>query len=160
MYCSSCGAEVTQELNYCNRCGAYLNPPLNLVPQMPPAPVRLTGPSIALAMMVVFSLAAIFSSARDMVLRGVHPAALTFIVIVSLAVVFGVAGLFIRLWSSVLTNRLTQNPQPPSQLKRAQANPPLPAAQTGRMNEPVSSVTDHTTRTFEPAYRERFEKGK
>jgi predicted amidophosphoribosyltransferase len=25
MYCSSCGAAVSQDLSYCNRCGAKLN---------------------------------------------------------------------------------------------------------------------------------------
>jgi hypothetical protein len=60
MYCSSCGIEVTQELNYCNRCGANLSPATNLVPQLPAPPVKLTGPTIAIGATVVLSLVVIF----------------------------------------------------------------------------------------------------
>lgn len=155
MYCSSCGIEVTQELNYCNRCGANLNPQTNLVQQMPAPPVKLTGPTIALGAMVVLSLAAIFGGAENLALRGVHPAALAWMVIISLAMVFGIAALVIRLLTSLLSNSKAQTEQRPAQLKQPQANAQLPAPQTGPMNVPISSVTDHTTRTFDPVYRER-----
>jgi hypothetical protein len=160
MYCSSCGIEVTQELNYCNRCGANLNPPANLVPQMPPPPPKLTGPTIALGLTVVLSLAAIFGGIDNLALRGVHPTAIAWIAIISLGMVFGVAALFIRLWTNLLTNAAAHTQQPPAQLKKPQPAAQLPAPQTGPMNVPLSSVTDHTTRTFEPAYRERAEREK
>lgn len=159
MYCSSCGLEVPHELNYCNRCGANLGAPANLIQQAPSPPVRLTGPTIALGVTIVFSLMAIFSGASNLALRGVHPTAIAWMVIVGLGMVFGVAALFIRLWTRLLTNNTVQIEQRPPQLKRGQQNPQLNGAQTGPMNVPISSVTDHTTRTFEPAYRDRIEKG-
>ena len=159
MYCSSCGTEVTQELNYCNRCGANLNPPANMVTQISGPPVKLTGPTIALGAMVVIGLGVILGSVDNLAMRGVHPTALAWIAIVSIAMVFGVAALFIRLWANLATNSSARAEQPsPAQLKQ-RANAQLPAAQTGPVNAPVASVTDHTTRTLEPAYRESSKRG-
>jgi hypothetical protein len=158
MYCSSCGIEVTQELNYCNRCGANLNPQSSLVPQIVAPPVRLTGKFIALAALVVFSLAAIFSGAENLAVRGVDGAAIAWMVIISVAMVFGVTGLLIRVLSSVIQNQsklVAQQPPRAPQLKQPQPNAALPAPQTGPMQTPISSVTDHTTRTFEPVYKGR-----
>lgn len=156
MYCSSCGIEVTKELNYCNRCGANLNPPVNQAPQIYTKPPKLTGPTIALGMTVVFSVAAIFNGAINLAQRNVHPTAITWMVIIGLATVFGVVALMVNFWATLAKNSSgIREEQPPSQLKRPQPNPQLQAAETGPMNAPVSSVTDHTTRTFEPAYRKR-----
>ena len=158
MFCSTCGLEVPHELNYCNRCGANLNPQTNLIPQMPSPPVKLTGPTIALGATVVMSIIAIFAGVDNLAVRGVDPVALAWMVIVSLTMVFGVAALFIRLWTRLLTNSSNETAQRPAQLKKPQPNAQLNAAQTGPMNVPISSVTDHTTRTFEPAYRERADR--
>ncbi|MBD0371264.1 MAG: hypothetical protein ICV60_10550 [Pyrinomonadaceae bacterium] len=156
MYCSSCGIEVSRELNYCNRCGASLNPSANQAPQVYSPPPRLTGPIIALGVTVVFSLMAIFGSVTKLFDRGVHPAFLTWMVIFALALVFGVVGLITRLLTTLLKNSSVQMPeQPPAQLRRPQQSAQIPAPQTGPMNAPISSVTDHTTRTFDPVYRER-----
>jgi hypothetical protein len=163
MYCSSCGLDVSPELNYCNRCGANLNPSSALVPQVIAPRVRMTGPTIALAVMVVFSIAAIFSGAGTLALRGVHPAAITWMVIISMMTIFGISGLVIRLWTHLLRNSLhggVPQYQQPTQLRQPQPNPQLQAPQTGPMQQPVSSVTDHTTRTFDPVYRERTQRGK
>lgn len=160
MYCSSCGLEVPHELNYCNRCGANLNPPNNFIPQMPSPPVKLTGPSIALSLMVVFSIAAIFSGVNGLALKGIHPVALAWIVIISMGMVFGVAAFFIRLLTKLLANSSSSIEHRRAQSKKPQPNAQLNPAQTGPMNAPISSVTDHTTRTFEPSYREKAERGK
>jgi hypothetical protein len=77
-------------------------------------------------------------------------------IIVSLTMVFGVSALFIRLLSNLLTNSSRRvEEQRPAQLKKPKQNAQIPAPQTGPMQPPISSITDHTTRTFEPAYRER-----
>jgi hypothetical protein len=162
MYCSSCGIEVTQELNYCNRCGANLNQSPTFIPQVVAPPVRLTGPTIALGAMVVISLMVIFGSASGLVMRGLHPAALAWMVIVGLATLFGITGLVIRLWVHLLKNSSADavpQYQRPAQLRQPQPDPQqLQAPQTGPMQAPISSVTDHTTRTFDPVYRERSQR--
>jgi hypothetical protein len=123
---------------------------------MPAPPVKLTGPSIAFGATVVLSLVVIFSGAESLALRGVHPTALTWMIIVSLTMVFGVSALLIRFLSNVLINSSRRfEEQRPAQLKKPKPNAQIHAPQTGPMQPPISSVTDHTTRTFEPAYRER-----
>jgi hypothetical protein len=160
MYCSSCGIEVSKELNYCNRCGANLNSPAQPLPQIYSPPVKLTGPTIALGATVVLSIVAIFAGADSLALRGVHPTALAWMIIISLATVFGITGLVVRLWTSLLANSSNRNEgQRPVQLNKPTPHAQLPGPQTGPMNIPVSSVTDHTTRTFDSKYRERVERG-
>ena len=164
MYCSSCGAEAVQGLNYCNRCGANLNPSTGLIQQAPAHPVKLTGPSVALGLTMVISLGIIFSCLISLAEKGMHPAAITWIAIISLITVFGITALFIRLWSKLLvpSARLVElQQQRPPQLQRPQPAPQLQAPETGPVaRAPIASVTDHTTRTFEPAYRERAEREK
>jgi hypothetical protein len=156
MYCSSCGVEVTKELNYCNRCGANLNAASSLATQVYSPPVKLTGPIAALGATVILSLIVIFAAADKLSERGIHPTALAWIIIISMAMVFGIVGHITRLMATLLKNSSKgAEEQRPAQLRKPQPNEQLPAAQTGPMNAPISSVTDHTTRTFEPAYRER-----
>jgi hypothetical protein len=160
MYCSSCGIEVTQELNYCNRCGANLNSAASLVPQLPSPPLKLTGPTIALGATIVMSLVAIFTGIDNLAMKGLSPKAIAAIAIVSLGVIFGIAALFINLWMKLLASSSAAPEQRPAQLKKPQPNAQIPAPNTGPMNAPISSVTDHTTRTFEPVYREQVKGGK
>ena len=145
MYCPSCGTEVTSALNYCNRCGANLNQPANQA-DVHVAPVNLTGPTIAIGLMVVIALAIIFIGATELLSRGIDPTALTWMVIVSLAMVMGVSALFIRQWTTLAG---VMNPK--ERKKQAEFKPPAAPAQLPPMrSEPVHSVTDHTTRTFDP----------
>src|SRR5438128_933474 len=48
MYCPSCGAESTLELNYCNRCGANLAG--SVAPRTPFVPVSVTKPALVLGL--------------------------------------------------------------------------------------------------------------
>jgi hypothetical protein len=149
MYCPSCGSEITVELNYCNRCGANLSIPANTTPA--PAPVKLTGPSIVLGLTIVFSLGIIFSSAARLVEIGLHPAALAWMVIISLATLFGCVGLLIRFWSTIVKNHRPEV-MPRQSPKVLQQTPP--PQQLPPRYEPGTSVTENTTRTFAPVYRE------
>ena len=156
MYCPSCGNEISVELKYCNRCGANLA----IVPESYLAPVgkpvKLALPAIVLGLTITIGLGVTVSSATEMAQMHLPPAAIVFIVIFGLATLFGCTALMIRFWLKVLSmNREVYQPQPqirppvqmPSQISAArQQFPP-------RL-EPVPSVTEHTTRTFSPAYRE------
>ena len=158
MYCQSCGTEVTKELNYCNRCGANLNLSPNL-PEQPLRPVSLTGPTIAIALMVVFGLGITFASIAGLARSDVHPAALTWMVIGSFAMITGVAALVIRQWSQ-LAGAAKPKERAILPRKKPAANESAPVQLPPMRSEPVSSVTDHTTRTFDPIYREPVERGK
>jgi hypothetical protein len=157
MYCPSCGTEVTIELNYCNRCGANLNLSSNL-PEQPVRFVSLTGPTIAIAFMVVIGLGITFASIAGLARNDVHPAALTWMVIAGFGMITGVAAMVVRQWSHLAGVAKQKEQRPPR--KKPVEKEAAPIQLPPMRSEPISSVTDHTTRTFEPIYREPVERGK
>jgi hypothetical protein len=60
-----------------------------------------------------------------------------------------------RLWRR---KRGAEETGAPAPLSKGQATKELDAAQARELPEPVPSVTDHTTRAFEPVFRERISK--
>jgi hypothetical protein len=105
--------------------------------------------------MVVFCLGIILRTITDLARNNIHPVALTWIVIGSLGMIVAVAALIIRQWSHLSGIAKQKEPRPLPRKKSAD-NEFVPAQQLPpRRVEPVPSVTEHTTRTFEAAYRER-----
>ena len=153
MYCSSCGTEVALGLNYCNRCGANLSQSSNQAEELPPRQVNLTGPTIAIALMVVIGLGIIFATVADLARSEFHPVALTWMVVAGLAMLAGVASLVIRQWSNLAG--VVKPKERPLSHKKAAAKEHVPAQLPPLRSEPIGSVTENTTRTFEPAYIER-----
>ena len=158
MYCPSCGTEYTIELKYCNRCGANLTLPASSFPAPTVAPVKLTAPTIVLGLTVTGGLGIIFGGASEFVQMGLHPAAITWIVLFGMATLFGCTALLIRFWSKMFslqreTPTLTQSVRPVigRGVSQQQSPPRL---------EPMPSVTENTTRTFSPVYRETSERGR
>jgi hypothetical protein len=150
MYCPSCGSEITVELKYCNRCGANLSWPAP-TQTAPLAPIKLTVPSLVLGATVIIGLGIIFGGATGFADRGVHPAAIVWIVLFSVATLFGCVGLMIRFWTKLMS--MQREIAPPLQMRSTFAERSVPPALPPRM-EPVGSVTENTTRTFAPIYSE------
>ena len=154
MYCPSCGIEVASALNYCNRCGANLSQSSLMPEQLPPRVINLTGPTIAIALMVVIGLGIIFASVSDLAKNDFHPVALTWMVVAGLTMITGVAALVIRQWS-YLAGVVKPKEQSLPRKKTAEKEP-VPAPLPPMRSEPiVPSVTEHTTRTFEPVKEKR-----
>lgn len=156
MYCPTCGNEITVELKYCNRCGANLALPPSSLPTPVTAPVSLTAPTIVIGLTITVGLGIIFGGVTGLAELHVHPAAITWIILFSMATLFGCSALLIRFWSKMVglkrqTSAPQQNVRPAFERATPQQLPPR--------FEPVPSVTEHTTRTFSPAYREPSERG-
>lgn len=157
MYCPSCGSEIAVELKYCNRCGANLSLASAGNSALMPTPIKLTLPTIVLGLTITGGLGIIIGGATELARMQVHPAAITWMVIFSMATLFGCTALLLRFWSKMLSmNREIQ--QQPHYVR--------PAMQTTKEHqqipprlEPMPSITEHTTRTFSPAYRESSEPG-
>src|SRR4030095_2029510 len=146
MYCPSCGVAVVPSLSYCNHCGA------NLIPSVPTrADVK---PEILVqGMIIVF----VFGLAAISVLLGVMKAVLNLnegailgFAALSFFIMMVVEGVFIGL---LVRRKHKPEPSTAMALSKQQTNE-LDAAQERLLTEP-SSVTDQTTRAFDPIYTNR-----
>jgi hypothetical protein len=160
MYCPSCGNEIYSELKYCNRCGANLTVVAEIQPAPVVKPVKLALPAIVLGLTITIGIGVIINGGADLARMQVHPAFITWMVIFSLATLFGCTALMLRFLLKVMSmNREVYQPQ--NQIRQqAQMPAQAPTQMAGARQqfqprlEPVPSVTEHTTRTFSPAYRE------
>lgn len=156
MYCPSCGAESTIELNYCNRCGANLgSPPF---PTTELAPVSVTKPIAVIGAVVLFltlgGFAGVLSTAVEISTRvggGDVPMAIIFFGMVT---ILTIDILLIRQLSKLISaalapNRLATKKQPAPPQNELRYSRPA----TARL-DPAPSVTENTTRfldTYAPA---------
>ena len=154
MFCPSCGTELMQEMSYCNRCGANLKPPSNQTAISSTKSVGATGAiSIALIAITLGGFGLLFGVIMALISRGFNISeGGQFLIFAALMVILIVDCLLIRQLSRLLTK-----PETSPDAKRAEKRILVekPAPQLAAQRERPASVTDHTTRTFEPVYRER-----
>lgn len=148
MFCPSCGVEINQTLSYCNRCGANLKP---IEPGVSPA--KLVGASwaisLAVALVTLGGFGMIFGLVFALITRGMSlSAGGVGLVVLNSLIILAIDWLLIRQLSRVLALPRTATTQ-----ERALGEKPVPALATPL--EPASSVTDRTTRTFQPMIRDR-----
>ena len=152
MFCPSCGAELNQTLSYCNRCGANLKPTESGVP-----PAKLVSAAWAVSLAVAFvtlgGFGMIFGLIVALITRGMSlSAGGVGLVILSSLIILTIDWLLIRQLSRVLDfSRATGETASTQQPALAENQPAL----LDVPRNPASSITDHTTRAFEPAVRDR-----
>jgi hypothetical protein len=155
MYCSSCGVAVTPGLIYCNYCGEKLSgaKSASIIKSPEVRPETLVG---ARVFAFVFGLGAIT------VLMGVMKAVLHLEVglilaftLLSFLIMLSLEGVFIRL---LLRRQRGAEEAGDTVRLKGQATRELAAAQARVLPEPMPSVTEHTTRAFDPIYTERTSK--
>ena len=155
MYCSSCGIAVAQGLSYCNQCGAKLSGARG---------DDVAGSSevrpgyLVFAMMAVF----IFGLVAITMLVGVMKTVLAFnegamlaFTLVSFLILISLEAVFLRL---LFRRRHGSEEAGSGQLSKGQTTNDLNAAHARALPEPVPSVTEHTTRTFDQIPIERTSK--
>lgn len=146
MYCSSCGVAVAQGLSYCNHCGAKLN--------RSEAKAAEVKPELLVSSMVATF---IFGLIGITVLMGVMKSVLGLPVervlalsLLPFLLMLVLEGVFARLLFQ--RKRDTQT----GKLSNDQATNELDAAQARVLPEGMRpSVTEHTTRAFDPIYNQR-----
>ena len=157
MFCPSCGAEYAIGLHYCNRCGANLNTTLA---EAELAPVSVTKPAIVIGLIILTitlgGFTAVIEGATTLgqVFHQTDPVLAT---IVMGMITIMVTDIMLILQLSRLINAALHRPAvkklPKQEAAKQIAAPVAPVAYA-----PMPSVTDHTTRTLEPAYREPVER--
>jgi hypothetical protein len=155
MYCSSCGVAVAQGLSYCNYCGAKSSRAKgdNVIEPSAVKPETLVA---AMVLVFVFGLGAIT------VLMGVMKAVLDLNIgqilgftMLSFLTMLLIEGVCIRL---LFRRKRGTGEAGDTVLSKGQGTKELDAAQVRVLPEPAASVTEHTTRAFEPVYNERKSK--
>jgi hypothetical protein len=153
MYCSTCGAIVARGLSYCNHCGAKLSAGKDdgLVKT-----TELRAESLIISAMVGLFVVGLLAIA---VLMGVMKAVLNLdqpliiaFTLLSFLIMLSVEGVLI--WRLPRRRRAAEaagGEVPPE----GPVTKELDAARGRGLPEPAPSVTEETTRTLEPAYRER-----
>ena len=158
MYCQNCGAEIQPGLNYCNRCGSLVN---SAMTHETLVPVDLTGPvrwvSVTVGVTFLVGLSIIFAAIGGIASWGFNKDAVVFIALFGMMTLFGIEISLIRLLSRLLG--VTRERGVLRQLKRKHekeiaAPQPQYIQPAGAYVAPPTSVTDHTTRTFHPIYKE------
>jgi len=156
MYCPSCGAELNADLIYCNRCGANLRP----VSNHSATPGKIVGVTWAISTAVVLvtlgGFGLMFALALSLISSGINLSGGGMILIVIfLLVILAVAWLLIRQLARVLDLSELVGGAPSAKNVQPAALTDKPNPQLSSPREPVESVTDHTTRFFEPIHNER-----
>lgn len=146
MYCTNCGATLAQEVSYCNRCGKNLREKSDNKAAMVTAFVTaMTTVGMAGLGIMLFGMLILRRKANlDQNLIG-------FFMLFSFLIIGMVEVMLFRslskLTSSTDTKKQVSFPQNTQQDLRLPPGMPL--------GEPVSSVTENTTRTLEYARREQ-----
>ena len=150
MYCQTCGSALAHQTKYCNRCGTQLAP-VNVVSlEKTPSEKRLDEYLEGLFWISVFGLAFTIGGAVLLTKFGFRDLVVVGYVILS-SIVF-LINFGLNLWGALSlmrskTGKLTMQPGHDTR----ELNPP----QIEPIPIPVSSVTENTTRSFEPVEQDR-----
>jgi len=153
MYCSSCGVAVAEGLSYCNQCGAKLTGAKgDAITKV----ARAQPESLVWAILAVFVVGLGSIMGFMGILKVQFNANLGIVIIFSLIILMlmlAVEGVFISLLFGSRAD--SKDVKSGKERLKEQATKELDAAQPRVLTEPVFSVTDHTTRAFEPVYRQK-----
>ena len=154
MYCSSCGGAIARSLSYCNHCGAKLTAERgdNTSKSSDVKPEALVWGMVAV---LVFGFVAIMFLMMAMKMVGLNVAQILAFTILSFLIMLVLEGVFI--WQFLARKRGTEETAG-TVLSKDQGTNELYEAQARALPEPIASVTEHTTRTFDPIYSERKSK--
>lgn len=151
MYCSSCGVAVAQGLSYCNYCGAKLGEAKSdsLVKS------EIKPELVVSAMVATFVLGLIAITALIGVMKsvlGLEAAQILGFAGLSFLMMIVLEGVFLLL---LFRRPRAKHESLISESLNGQMTKELDVAQARALREPGLSVTDNTTRAFEPIYTER-----
>src|SRR5262245_25532810 len=154
MYCSSCGVAIAQGLSYCNYCGTKLSSEKgdSVIKSSEVKPESLVWGMVAV---LVFGFVGIVFLMMAMKTVGLDVGQILAFTTLSFLIMLLVEGVFI--WQ-FLRRKGGSEETGETALSKWQARKGPDAAQARALPEAMPSVTEHTTRAFEPIYSERKSK--
>ncbi len=156
MYCSSCGAAVTRGLSYCNHCGTKLaGEKDNAVAwQSKTLPESLVWAIVGVFVVGMGTTIGLMAMLKQLVDLG--QGLILLFGLLSFGLMIVIESVFIYM---LLSRRRGAKEAREDEHPEGRATKELDAAREARaLPEPVPSVTEQTTRAFEPAYSERKSK--
>jgi len=153
MYCSSCGVAVATGLSYCNFCGAKLNEKGdNAGKSSDLRPGFLISAMIGLFVLGLFVITILMGMMKS-ILAVPTDRVLGFAMVPFLVLLLLEGLCFWLLMGRLRGTRETRTAQLKEPVTKELDTPP-----ERRLQEPMSSVTEYTTRTLDPVYRVRESK--
>ena len=151
MYCHTCGARLPQALSYCNHCGANLE----TLKDQGQAGTAGTAIETLLWVIVGTTITLLGMALGALVLMGngvINERLGTAFVIVTFVTLLVSEGVLV--WRLLHLNRGAEETRtvPPLNGLSTEKPDPLTARALQEHHEPVSSVTEQTTRALEPSY--------
>ena len=155
MYCSSCGGAVAQGRSYCNHCGAKLGGAKgdDVVKSSEVKPELLVSAMVGGFVLGLGAIAVLIGMLKAV--AGFDLPILLAVTMLSFLLLLVVEGVIIGL---LLKGRRRAKAAGDTGRLKEPASRELGEAQARVLPEPVPSVTEHTTRKFEPVYSERQSK--
>lgn len=148
MYCQACGIALTQQMRYCNRCGTLLVPQGEASPIKEKQEKRLDDYLDGLFWITVFGLA--FVLGGTVLLKKIDVSNWLIFGYMILSSVAFLINFGLSLWGVARITKQGRQPEKFAPPNTSELSPneaiPLP---------PASSVTDNTTRSFDPVYAKR-----
>jgi hypothetical protein len=155
MYCTKCGSQVNTSLNYCNICGAKMAKETVKEGKFSP----LNGLITTLSFVALGGLGILVGFIAMLLKKGMTHEAIAIIALFYLATLFGICFSIIRLMSKLIDANSAKNINTAETSRTEVSQTPLLSMPTNpQLNEykqPIGSVTDHTTRTFDEAFVKR-----
>jgi len=151
MYCSACGVAMTRGLTYCNHCGAKSTGQRgdNAAKSSEVRPEALVWNMVAV---LVFGFVATIFLMMAMKMVGFNEGQILAFTVLSFLMMLVLEGVFI---CQLLSRRRRTEGTAGTVSSNEKSTKELYEAQGRVLPEPVPSVTEHTTRAFEPIYSER-----
>jgi len=151
MYCSTCGVAVAESLSYCNHCGARIvtlnNDKVTSREVQPGLLVSAMAGTFILGMFAITALLGVMKAILGLQVGQILGfAALSFSILIFLEGVY--LFLLFRRNRGAEERSSTDSLAPHTTKELGTPQPPA-------LQEPLSSVTDHTTRAFDPIYVNR-----
>jgi hypothetical protein len=155
MFCSTCGNPLSESLVFCNKCGKRVKD----APQNEPGGPSEASTNFLIAAMLGIPIAGIgivigLISVMKKELDFPNDVILTMAFMGFALLIFAEFGFLYLLVSRTKFRKAKDQDHPPRQLSEAQTKT-LAEAQFQNMAAPPASVTESTTRSFDPVYREK-----
>jgi hypothetical protein len=152
MYCSNCGNPVNDKLKYCNGCGDRLAKEED---KHGTPGKMLDNILTTIFLVVMFGLGILVGLVAVLLDKGTKTEVVTTIVVAYLAAVFGICFMLLRQVPKLVDAKLNRNTSTSSDFVPAQQLKPRTTAQLEEYQQPIMSVTEHTTRTLEEIPQKR-----